>query len=477
MDTKKLKLALMKINNNESKIHSGRSIKLPRNLSRKKGKTFSNYNNNNSKITNSINSICSQKKYNFSISPNKLLNLSSDIYPNNTNNVDLLKENLLKTKEMCNEQSNELFKLKLKYNKLYQFHEDNLKILQSIINKAGINANLNNLNKEEILNLTNNCDFSNIISQEEKENLKGKHLISCFKTKILEYQYLLDKKSEEISKIKNSSRILKMSKLESDNACKSLENINLSKEKQKLNEKILSMENIMGSLNTRCQKLEKNENKNINNIGELQNKIRNLLDEISLKDKIIEKLNKRIIKNKEDNKSFEKKIKSLEQEINQFQKDKQIYKKFISQKEQYEINDENMKKKIETMKSENEKLTQNLNLVKTENNNYILKYDSIQKEKEKFLLNKEEVKNKNKEKEKQIKLLDEQFKKKENLITELTQKMDTLQKSGTNSDDNIKKINHLYKEKELNYIEIIDLLKQKILKLDEKNNLYNKIIS
>ena len=66
-----------------------------------------------------------------------------------------------------------------------------------------------------------------------------------------------------------------MSKLESDNACKSLENINLSKEKQKLNEKILSMENIMGSLNTRCQKLEKNENKNINNIGELQNKIRN----------------------------------------------------------------------------------------------------------------------------------------------------------------------------------------------------------
>ena len=417
------------------------------------------------------------KKYNFSISPNKLLNLSSDIYPNNTNNVDLLKENLLKTKEMCNEQSNELFKLKLKYNKLYQFHEDNLKILQSIINKAGINANLNNLNKEEILNLTNNCDFSNIISQEEKENLKGKHLISCFKTKILEYQYLLDKKSEEISKIKNSSRILKMSKLESDNACKSLENINLSKEKQKLNEKILSMENIMGSLNTRCQKLEKNENKNINNIGELQNKIRNLLDEISLKDKIIEKLNKRIIKNKEDNKSFEKKIKSLEQEINQFQKDKQIYKKFISQKEQYEINDENMKKKIETMKSENEKLTQNLNLVKTENNNYILKYDSIQKEKEKFLLNKEEVKNKNKEKEKQIKLLDEQFKKKENLITELTQKMDTLQKSGTNIDDNIKKINDLYKEKELNYIEIIDLLKQKILKLDEKNNLYNKIIS
>ena len=128
------------------------------------------------------------------------------------------------------------------------------------------------------------------------------------------------------------------------------------------------------------------------------------------------------------------------------------------------------------MKSENEKLTQNLNLVKTENNNYILKYDTIQKEKEKFLLNKEEDKNKNKEKEKQIKLLDEQFKKKENIISELAEKMDTLQKNETNNDNNLMMINDLYKEKEKNYIEIIDLLKQKILKLDEKNNLYNKII-
>jgi hypothetical protein len=44
----------------------------------------------------------------------------------------------------------------------------------------------------------------------------------------------------------------------------------LSKEKQKLNEKIISMENVMGTLNNKCQRLEKNENKNINNIEELQ---------------------------------------------------------------------------------------------------------------------------------------------------------------------------------------------------------------
>ena len=480
MDSKKIKLALLRMKKNESKgsLNSGRTIKLPK-YTNLKGMTYLGNNNNinntnTSRISNSIFKICSRKKYNSSMSSDKMLNFSSDCFPND-NNIDLLKDNLLKTKERYNEQNSELYKLKLKYNKLYQFHEDNLKILQSIINKAGINTNINCLNNEDILNITNTVDFSHIITTEEKENLKEKHLISCFKTKILEYQYLLDKKNEEILKLKNSSRILKLTKLESDNACKSLENINLSKEKKKLNEKILNMENVMGSLNNRCQKLEKNENKNMNNIGELQNKINNLINEIELKDKIIGKLNKKINKNKEENRIMEKKINNLENEINKYEEEKKSYKKYLDEKEKYETNDENMKKKLEQLKNENEKLTLSINKIKKEKNDFFIKYETIQKEKEKFLSDKEEIKTRNKDKEKQIKLINEKIKDKENKNEIIEKKIEELKKENENNYEN-ETLNNLYIEKEKNHLEKIDLLKQKIMKLEEKNNIITKLI-
>ncbi len=479
MDTKKLKMSLLKSNasNNDSKTGplTGRLVKLPRNLNLKKGYTGFYYNSVSNKLSSSINRICSQKKYNFP-SQEKNLNMSSDFIPNNNNinSKDFLKEKLLKTKEMYNEQNAELYRLRLKYNRLYHFHEDNLKILQTIINKAGINTSIKQLTNEDLVKISNKCDFSNIISSEEKEFLKDRHLISCFKTKILEYQYLLDRKCEEISKIKNSSRITKMTKLVSDNACKSLENMNLSNEKKKLNEKLLSMGNVMDCLNDRCKELEKNENKNMNNISELQIKIRSLVDEINVKEKIIERLNKTIAKYKDEKISFEKKIKNLEQEISDFQEEKRISQNFIKQKVQYETNYENMKKRLETLKSENDKLNFNNNIIKKENENFLVQLDTIQKERDKFLLNKDEIKAKGREKERQIKLLDDKYKNKENQNLEIIEKIESSIKTELNNELNEKK--ELYKEKELIYTDKIDLLKQKIQKLEEKINLYNKLM-
>ena len=40
----------------------------------------------------------------------------------------------------------------------------------------------------------------------------------------------------------------------------------------------------------------------------------------------------------------------------------------------------------------------------------------------------------------------------------------------------MKELNNKYKEKEQKYLLEIDLLKQKILKLEEKNNLFNKMV-
>ena len=477
MDSKKIKLALLRMKNNDSKnvLNSGRSIKLPKYISNLKGTIFSQ----NTSFLN----VYPRRKYNSSLSMDKVKNFSPNSLPNE-NNIDLLKENLLKTKEMYNEQNGELYKLKLKYNKLFQLHEDNLKILQSIINKAGININIKNVNNEEVLNISKNYDFSQIITGEEKDNLKEKHLISCFKTKILEYQYLLDKKNEEILKLKKSGRIAKLSKLENDNACKSLENINLSREKDRLNEKILSMENFMGTLNNRCKMLEKNDNKNMNDIGELQNKISNLNNEIEIKDKMILKLNRKINKNKEENKLMEIKIKTLENEINNYKEEKTTYKQYLDEKEKYEINDINIKKKLELLKNENEMLVRNLNKAKKEKNDFFIKYENIQKEKEKYLYNKEDIKAKNKDKELQIKLINEKLKKNDNSNEILGKKINELKNEINNSNineyekdyENLKNINNIYKEKDKINLEKIDLLKQKIMKLEEKNTFVNKLI-
>ena len=101
-------------------------------------------------------------------------------------------------------------------------------MLYNIMKKAGIG---NDNNK----NIIDNLDISQILTKEEQENLKAKHLISCFKTKLFEYRNIIDKKDSELSKIKKDSRIKKLVKLENDNASKSLENINLTLEKDELN--------------------------------------------------------------------------------------------------------------------------------------------------------------------------------------------------------------------------------------------------
>ena len=133
-------------------------------------------------------------------------------------------------------------------------------------------------------------------------------------------------------------------------------------------------------------------------------------------------MNKKINKNKEESRLAEKKIFNLEIKINGFNEEKKIYQKYLDEKTKYESNDEKMKKKCELLKNENDKLTQNYNQIKKEYNEYFIKYDTIRKEKEKYLLNKEENKIKIKDKEKQIKLINDQIINKENKNEELRKK-------------------------------------------------------
>ena len=383
MNAKKLKKVILNINNkSSSKIEN--DIKFPKNISNRNNKlpsnsiSFYNSSNNGSKfLPNKI-------SLHFYISQNKYKHLNIDNLKNNNCESDLLKDNLIKTKEQYNEKNNELINLKLKYNQLTRFNRENLRLLYNIMKKAGLGV-------DNEKNIIDNLDISQILSKEEQETLKTKHLISCFKTKLYEYKNIIDKKDIELSKIKKDSRIKRLVKLENDNACKSLENINLTLEKDELNNKISSMTLAIGNLNNKCYRLKKSENKNMNDIGGLMNKIQNLTNEIETKDKVISSLTRKIHKDKEENKSLEKKVGDLENEIAQFDEDKRKCEKYLKEKENYEKNDYNMSKKVENLKKENEKLKLDLKKANEFKDELIIKYEKIMEEKEKLKLTKEDI--------------------------------------------------------------------------------------
>ena len=116
MNAKKLKLALLNVNNKKS------GIKIKEDRYQK-----NSYNRNNKLINNSSLNISSinvsnfgqsKKLHHLSLSQSKKSNLDIDNFQKNNENADILRDNLIKTKEKYNEKSNELYNLKLKYNKL-----------------------------------------------------------------------------------------------------------------------------------------------------------------------------------------------------------------------------------------------------------------------------------------------------------------------------------------------------------------------
>lgn len=369
MNSRKLKMALLNIGvkNNEKKILGNKSFK---NSYGRNNKLFHSPSFNNKSINSSYSL---QKKFSrVMISPNKYSNLNIDNYQIDNENLDTLKENLIKSKEKYNEKNRELYNLKLKYNKLNKYNRDNLQLLYTIMNKMGISPNkADNVNKMNI---------SQIIKKEEQEALKGKHLISCFKYKILEYQTKIDEKENKLSKIMNSSRINKLTKLESDNASKVLENINLTIEKDKLSNKISTMETAMNSLHNKCYRLRRSANKNMSNIGILMNKIDNLTLDLKVKDHIIENLKRKNKVIKEDSITDNKneRILVIKSEIkkNLKQKEKEI--KIIEEK--IKDNDEKLINLSQEKNRENE-----------DDIEYIKKMNNIYKQNEQIYKNKIEL--------------------------------------------------------------------------------------
>ena len=451
-------MALLNINNNKNNGKKNLENRMSKNTYNRNDKLIESVSLNNNSI-NASSLFPNKKLLRFSLSQHKYSNANLEDLQNIKENSDILRDKLIKTKEKYNEKNNELYNLRLKYNKLSKYNQDNLKLLYTIMNKAGISSN-----KEDI---NNNLDISQILKKEEQEILKKKHLITCFKTKLLEYRSNLDEKENEISKIKKSSRINKLLKLENDNACKNYENINLTIEKDILNRRIYNMKTIVNSLNNKCHLLRKSEDKNLNNIGELTNKIEKLSSDVKAKDKIIEDLNNKIKIGKENKQILEIKLLNLENKIKKYEEEKKQYQADLIQKDNYEKNIENMKKRLE--KLQNEKLKDDLNKNNDTDKDYYQKYEELMEEKNKLSLIKDEINNKTIEKNNEIKLIDEKIKLNDEKLKEENQNINNNNENGTEN------LNNIYRLKEKIYLDEIDLLKQKVLKMEEKNELFNKL--
>ena len=465
-----MKIALLNINNkNNERIIKG--MKFLKNTSNRNYKL----NDSDSLKNNSINysNYGLKKNYlHFSLLLTKYKTINIEYIQKINDNSDILRDDLMKTKEKFKEKSNELYNLKLKYNKLNKYNIDTLKILYNLVNKSGVSPN-----KEDMLN---NLDISQILSKEEKESLKENHLISCFKTKLLEYRNLIEQNKEEMSKMMKLSRYSKLAKLENDSACRSIENMNLSREKDILTNKIANMKTKINSLSNKCLKLKKSENKNMNNIGDLENKIQNLSSEIEIKNKIITNLTKKINKGKEEKKILSNKITYLENEIKKIESDKKQSEIFLKEKGNYIKNIEILNEKIENLKMGSEELTQYFIKSKETNEKLIQKYDELKEKMNKFLLLKEDINKKMKVKEGEIKLIDEKIKINNNKYSEIIHHFNEEKISNINDNiedeiEKLKSLNSLYRTKEELYKDDLDLLKQKILKLEEKCNLFNQL--
>ena len=122
-----MKIALLNINNkNNERIIKG--MKFLKNTSNR------NYrlNDSDSLKNNSINysNYGLKKNYlHFSLSKTKYKKINIEDIQKINDNSDILRDDLMKTKEKFKEKSNELYNLKLKYNKLNKYNIDTLKIL------------------------------------------------------------------------------------------------------------------------------------------------------------------------------------------------------------------------------------------------------------------------------------------------------------------------------------------------------------
>ena len=127
-----------------------------------------------------------------------------------------------------------------------------------------------------------------------------------------------------------------------------------------------------------------------------------------------------------------------------------------------------------------EELTQYFIQSKETNDKFIQKYDELKEKMDKFLLLKEDIYKKMKVKEGEIKLIDEKIKINNNKYSEIIHHFNEEKISNINDNiedeiEKLKSLNSLYRTKEELYKDDLDLLKQKILKLEEKCNLFNQL--
>ena len=345
--------------------NSNKDLKLPRCVSVNFQSNKNKKNDIDPKLSKSLLSIFSRKKYISTPSYKGEFPLPEFL---EDDDVDVLKEQLLKTKKLFNEQNTELNELKLSYNRLYHYHQTILKLLEKIINKAGVNGNVNTMSPRDISEVIDGCQFNHIITKKQRKELKEKHLITCFKTKMLEYKKTLEEKNNELYKIKDSSRFMQVCKLQSENTNKNLQNRTLFHEKKKLGEKIDTMGDIIGDLNEKCLDLEKKQYQNKGTIDDLQIKLQNDNNTIYEKDQIIENLNEKIKQLKSEKEILERKVEGLSNMTgkyeNQYKKIKSENEKLMDKNNKLEKDKDkemrNAKKENDKLKSENEELKSKL---------------------------------------------------------------------------------------------------------------------
>lgn len=375
---------------------------------------------NDSKLTRSLAKICHRKGY--QVLSNSLSRSTQD-----ENQYEKLKDKYLKTKSLYNEQALRLKELKLAFNKLYDINISNNKILMTIFEKAGLGSvKFENFN--EVFDMISACDFSGI---KDLQEYKDRHLINCYRARIIEYKYLLNQKISEINYMTEKSRIAKLAKLEGECANQNIENWSLNKDRTVLMNQVQSMEDTIKKLREQISYREAEDERSQMVINSLDEKLKFTLNVLNNSKDISSNFIKERYLNVQ-NESSDGKVKDQDDLKVSVEIDKINGANMQQLKDSFNKREQKLKNQIKLLKWENDKLNRSLQKINKEHDEYSIRLLKLEDERNKYLSSQRKPPVLLRDKEKEIRNLKEQ-------VSDLNSKYNVLFKQneclkGENSD-------------------------------------------
>ena len=355
---------------------------------------------------------------------------------------------------------NEINELKIAYTKLKEDNMNNKNIIEAIL---GVECD-EEINQRELKEKIENKQLNDTEAMLLKQT--GRNILLT--NQIDELKKRNNAKDAEIERLKHDSKVIEMLELDANYTQAQNELRKLTTAYENAYCKLYFYENKINDLTIKCDYYKKM-------LAQAQGKAKALEEDNDNKDAEMERLKgeKETLEDKLKKKDYmikkmQKEMKEKDQQIKSYNDSQAEMNAYTAEKEESNKKESATKSKLQNLKKENEKYKRKIAQLEQENNDYIKAIDEYEKEKVKLIAKAKNPPTTYREKEKQIKGLEEQLAqekaKNEKKNKENENKINELQKENENCKNDIEELN---KEKDdLN--QQIEELNQQLKDLNEE---------